>query len=222
MRVKKDSNPRTQVKAIGSRIDIMNVFSCSQNVNRRIIFSHYCIVIYCNDNTSVIYCNDKLFCRFLWLHYATKYCLNEVAFVLLVELTAWVNNICFGNDALTSACDSWNNKLFGILNQMYTIIVYMYMYLRRLFCMPYANFMGQNDCCFCIWCIKKLSTCHRQYALWHSATRNVSDTCAVFSANSWKLVLVLEKSVKVWGFHIRVCCTMFPCLVYPDTTHDPW
>ena len=94
----KDSNSRTQAKVTGSPIDIMNVFSCSQNVNRQSIFSHYC--------------TDKLFCRFLWLHYETKQCLKEVVFAQLVELTAWGNNMCFGNDALTFARDRWNDKLF--------------------------------------------------------------------------------------------------------------
>ena len=98
----------------------------------------------------------------------------QILVAQLVEFFAWGNSMCFGNDALIFARDSWNNKLFvkpGILNQMYTSIVYMYM--RRLFCMPYANFMGQSDCLLCVWCISYLQVINNM--LRHSATRNVSE-----------------------------------------------
>ena len=152
---------------------------------------------------------------------------------------------------LTFARDSLNNKLLvktGILNRMYTTVVCMCM--RRLFCLPFANFMGQSDCLLCVWCTKKFSTGHKQYALalsYKKCQRTYLSTLSNFGLASasfdvailqlkgqiqlymrWSR-LILEKWRLYWekkpskfGFSISVFVVpSFPCLVYPDTTHDP-
>ena len=43
-------------------------------------------------------------------------------------------------------------------------IVYMYMHMGRLFCMPHENFMDQSDCSLCVY------ICHKLYA-----TQNFSE-----------------------------------------------
>ena len=57
-------------------------------------------------------------------------------------------------------------------------IVYMYMYMGRLFCMPYANFMQTLRFRATVYCASNVqrSCLHViNYMFWHSATRNVSE-----------------------------------------------
>ena len=148
----------------------MNVFSCSKNVNRQSIFSHYLFADSCDCTLRPNNVSMKVFfvCLFVFFFFFFFF------FAQLGELVAWKNNMCFWNDAMTFARDTWNNKQFVktvILNQMYISIVYMYMCMRRLFRMSYAKFMGLCDCLLCVWCIKKLSTCHTLTALALSYTK---------------------------------------------------
>ena len=151
-------------------------------------------------------------------------------FAQLGELVAWKNNMCFWNDAMTFARDTWNNKQFVktvILNQMYISIVYMYMCMRRLFRMSYAKFMGLCDCLLCVWCIKKLSTCHTLTALALSYTKcqrtNLTTQNAFFlncKRISWccNFVSGYTKHGKDGTTNTDISVFVvpsFPCLVYP-------
>ena len=86
------------------------------------------------------------------------------------------------------------------------------------------------------------------YMLWHSATGNVSEhilhpktlsnfgmasasvdvailqlkgqICCGLLANSWKLALVMGKKLQIWGFHIRICCTI--CSMFSVPRQNTW